>query len=204
MREIDCTRADETDLVALYLAGKLPENEAEAFETHYLGCERCAAALREGGEIRAALGKPVLVSAPASAEAPGRGQNVWTFLAAAAAVAAFFYGLGHVAQRPQLVTDSAAFRSGSVDSLALTVTAGPAGVVLEWPAHPEAQRYRIEVVRSDGLPVLESETGDRRVELAVVDLPPRPEGVHLIATIEALDDTRQVVAKSRRETLPGS
>src|SRR5262245_20938359 len=99
MKEIDCTRADETDLVALYLAGKLPEHEAEAFETHYLGCERCAAALREGGEIRAALGKPVLATAPASPEAPRRGgsRDVWTFLAAAAAVAAFFYGLGHVA-----------------------------------------------------------------------------------------------------------
>jgi hypothetical protein len=203
MKELNCSRADEADLVALYLAGKLPDDEAEAFEAHYLGCERCGAALREAGEIRAALGKPVLV--PAAAH-PGRSSSthdVWTMLAAAAAVAAFFFGLGHLAQRQDVVTDAGVLRSGSTASLPLTITAGADGqVVLEWPAHADAQSYRIEVTRSDGLPVLESETTDHRVALAVSDLPPRPAGVHLVATIEALDGVRQVVAKSERQALP--
>jgi hypothetical protein len=205
MKEMDCTRADEADLVALYLAGKLPESEAEGFEAHYLGCDRCAATLREAGEIRAALGKPVLVPAAAPAEAPSPGRDVWTLLAAAAAAAVFFYGMGHLARNQEMVTDPAALRSAGTDAVALTITAGTDGpVVLEWPAHPEAQSYRIEVLRSDGLPVLESETADRRVSLAVGDLPPRPEGVRLLARIEALDAMRQVVAKSGAEPLPGS
>ena len=104
-----------------------------------------------------------------------------------------------------MVTDPAALRSGGTDAVALTITAGADGqVVLEWPAHPEAQSYRIEILRSDGLPVLESETADRRVPLAVGDLPPRPDGVRLLARIEALDAMRQVVAKSGAEPLPGS
>ena len=44
MREMDCTRVDDSDRVALYLSGKLSEADAEAFELHYLGCDRCASA----------------------------------------------------------------------------------------------------------------------------------------------------------------
>ena len=205
MREIDCTRADEGDLVALYLSGRLPESDAESFELHYLGCDRCAAALREGGEVRAALGKPVLVPVAPVAGRAEPGRDIWTLLAAAAAVAMFFYGIRHLTERQEMVTDSVALRSESADAVRLSVSAGPDGqVVLEWPSHPEADRYRIEIVRSDGLPVLESETADRRILLAIGDLPPRPAGVGLLARVEALNALRQVVAKSEREPLPGS
>ena len=205
MREMDCTRADEGDQVALYLAGKLLESDAEAFELHYFGCDRCASALREGGEIRGALGKPVLVPAAHPVDRPASGRDVWTLLAAAAAVAMFFYGIRHLTERQDLVQDSVVLRSESADSLRLNVSAGPSGqVVLEWPSHPDADSYRIEIVRSDGLPVLESETADRRILLAVGDLPPRPAGVSLLARVEAMNALRQVVAKSEREPLPGS
>ena len=205
MREIDCTRADDTDLVALYLAGRLPEDEAEAFEHHYLGCDRCGAALHEAGEIRAALGQPVLVPAAPTPAPPISTRDVWTLLAAAAAVAVFFYGMGHIARRPEVVTDGAAYRSANADAIPLTIMPGAGGgVILEWPPHLDARSYRIEIVRSDGLPVLESETADHRVALAVGDLPPRPAGVSLLAKIEALDGMRQVVAASGRVALPGS
>jgi DNA-directed RNA polymerase specialized sigma24 family protein len=205
MREIDCTRADEDGLVALYLAGNLTESDAEAFELHYLGCDRCASALREGGEVRAALGKPVLVPAAAAAGRAEPGRDIWTLLAAAATVAMFFYGIRHLTERQDLVQDAAVLRSESAETLRLSVSAGPDGqVVLEWPSHPEADRYRIEIVRSDGLPVLESETADRRILLAIGDLPPRPAGVTLLARVEALNALRQVVAKSERQPLPGS
>jgi hypothetical protein len=203
MRELDCTRVDEADLVALYLSGKLPEGDAEAFELHYLGCDRCASALREGGEVRAALGKPVLVPAAIPAVRPAPGRDLWTLLAAAAAVAMFFYGIRHLTERQEMVRDSDVFRSENADSVRLSVSPGPAGqVVLEWPSHPDAENYRIEIVRSDGLPVLRSETADRRILLAIGDLPPRPAGVGLLARVEALNALRQVVARSEREPLP--
>jgi hypothetical protein len=211
MRKIDCSGVDDEAVASLYLSGKLPESDSEAFELHYLGCDRCAAAVREAGEIRAAFGKPVLVAEPARLAASSSGerrsgrQDVWTVLAAAAAVAAFFYGLGHLARRPEVVVDPAALRSANTDVLPLTITAGLDGqVVLEWPSHPEAQSYRIEIVRSDGLPVLESETPDRRVGVAIADLPPRPPGIRLLARVEAVDAMRRVVAKSAAEPVPGS
>ena len=205
MREMDCTRADDGDLIPLYLSGKLPEGEAEAFELHYLGCDRCASALREGGEVRAALGQPVLVTAPSAASRPAGGRDVWTLLAAAAAVAMLFYGVRQLTARQEMIRDTGVLRSEAADSLRLSVGAAADGqVVLEWPSHPEADRYRIEIVRSDGLPVLESETADRRILVAIADLPPRPDGVSLLARVEALDAMKQVVAKSEREPIPGS
>ncbi len=203
MTEMNCTRAGDTDLVALYLAGKLPENEAEGFEAHYLGCETCASALRMAGEIRAALGKPVLVPAALPSRAPASGRDTWTLLAAAATVAMLFFGVRQLMERQEMVRDSAAVRGGSSDSVALTITAGPAGqVILAWTTRPDAHSYRLEIVRSDGVPVLESETADSRVVLAIADLPPRPPGVQLLARIEALDALGRVVAGSPRETLP--
>ncbi len=201
MREKDCTRTDGVELAPLYLAGKLTESEAERFEAHYLGCESCAAALREAGEIRAALGRPVLV--PRSEVSRGSYRDAATLLAAAATVAMFFFGLRQLAERQAPVSDSVVYRSASADGVALTITSGSSGQsVLAWTAHPDAQTYRLEIVRSDGVPVLETETADRQVVVAIDDLPPRPEGVQLLARVDALDALHQVVARSERTLLP--
>ena len=62
----------------------------------------------------------------------------------------FFYGIRHLTERQDLVQDAAVLRSESAETLRLSVSAGPDGqVVLEWPSHPEADRYRIEIVRSE-------------------------------------------------------
>ena len=39
--------------------------------------------------------------------------------------------------------------------------------MLAWTAHPDAQAYRLEIVRSDGVPVLETETADRQMVVAI-------------------------------------
>jgi CHAT domain-containing protein len=49
---------EENDLVGRYVAGKLPEEEAEAFEAHYFGCERCWSEVRAATEVRAAMERP--------------------------------------------------------------------------------------------------------------------------------------------------
>ena len=38
---VDCQRVEQEEVIERYLAGKLPEGEAEAFEQHYVGCESC-------------------------------------------------------------------------------------------------------------------------------------------------------------------
>ena len=59
-KEIDCTYAERHDFAPLYLTGQLSASDAEAFEAHYLGCARCWGDVRQGEEIRAALGQPAL------------------------------------------------------------------------------------------------------------------------------------------------
>jgi hypothetical protein len=203
---MDCRRADEIDLAALYLAGRLSEDEAERFESHYLACERCAAALRTAAEIRASMGRPVLAPAAAPGKVAGGSGGSWreigTLLAAAATVAAFFFGMRQMAEREPLVRDGV-LRSASAEAVDLSIAAESDGtVVLSWPAHPRAHAYRVEIVRSDGVPVLKSETEDRRVVVAVGDLPEVPQGVQRLARVEALDALGQVVAASEPRPLP--
>jgi CHAT domain-containing protein len=53
-----CQFVEENDLVGRSVAGKLPEEEAEAVEAHYFGCERCWSEVRAATEVRAAMEKP--------------------------------------------------------------------------------------------------------------------------------------------------
>jgi len=43
---VDCQRVEQKEMIEKYLAGKLAEAEAEAFEQHYLGCQSCFDELR--------------------------------------------------------------------------------------------------------------------------------------------------------------
>jgi hypothetical protein len=43
---MSCPYEDRLDIVADYVRGDLPENEQEAFEIHYVGCEECYRTLR--------------------------------------------------------------------------------------------------------------------------------------------------------------
>lgn len=198
MKEIDCAYVDESDLVALYLAGRLLADEAEAFEAHFLGCPECSTALENAAAIRVGFGKPALVRM--SVTPPRKAlQEAGTLLAAAAAVAMIGLGLRQMVNMPPPEpAASPVLRGESADSLDLRITPGSYGeVVLEWPPHPEAQTYRVDVLRTDGVRVLRSETPDNRVELNAGALPPAAPGVSFLVRIEALNPLGQVVARSK-------
>src|SRR5262245_59755777 len=38
---MDCQRIEDEDMIERYLTGRLPQPDSDAFEEHYLGCERC-------------------------------------------------------------------------------------------------------------------------------------------------------------------
>jgi len=197
VREIDCGYVEDHDLAALYLAGKLAEGDAEVFEAHQFACDRCSAELAQVSEIRAALGKPVLVPDQPARRTSSVRRDAWTLLAAAAAVAIVALGIRQLVGRPAVVPKHEVLRGQKEALLDLSLKAGPGGhVVLEWPPDPDARSYRVKILRSDGHPVLTSETSDTRMELNVGALPPRPPGVSFLATIEALDAMNGVVAKS--------
>jgi anti-sigma factor RsiW len=197
---MNCAWVEEHDLVALYLSGKLPEAEAEGFESHYFGCERCWADVRQAGEVRAALGLPVL--AMPSSERRASGRDAWTLLAAAAAVAIMVLGLRQLAQRPEAASPEPVWRGGSEAPLPLQVSIDPKGrISLEWPAQEAAQVYVAQIFTSDGVSVWKRETTETTVSLDVGDLPPNRPGISFLGKIEALDTMGQAVARSELKPL---
>src|SRR5687768_12760419 len=96
---ISCTRVEEEDLDARYLAGTLSDEEAEAFEEHYFACDRCWSNVQLGRDIRAASDRR---TAPAPALEVQHGGPVrtravsrsrWMPVAIAAAMALVAVGL---------------------------------------------------------------------------------------------------------------
>ena len=198
VKSFDCAYVDENDLVGLYLGGKLAEADAEAFEQHYLGCERCSSEIERGGEIRAAAGVSTIIK---TSRPRGGGRDFWTLLAAAAVVAMLAIGLSRVS-RPVGSPYSPVYRGTTGGTLVLVAKKGKAGeVILEWQPHPAAQTYFLKIITSDGSPIMATETRETRLSLDLVALPPHGPGVSFLARVEAIDSMGLVVARSDLESL---
>jgi Putative zinc-finger len=192
-KEIDCTYADEHDLAARYLAGQLSEADAEAFESHYFGCERCWGEVHQGGEIRFALGEPALV--PAAGRSPAHrfaARDVGPLLAAAAAVAMVALGIRDVARRPEPAPELV-YRGTAFEALRIRASHERGGMRLSWTPFEDARSYVLEVIASDGSPVLKREIEEPTVFLEERAIPPHP-GVSFLVRVTALDPMHQVVA----------
>ena len=118
-RVFDCTAVEDQDLVSRYLARKLSPEEAEAFEEHYFGCDRCWAEVQRATELRAALESGAGLGAKQEAAVPSRvirgPWRTWAPLAAAAGIA-IAVGLGLFL---------ASYRNTGVESLARAASAAP-------------------------------------------------------------------------------
>lgn len=199
--ESRCLRGEEHDVAIRYLAGKLPEGEAEAFERHYLSCDRCWADVEQGAQLRTAFGNAPVAEAVATAAA-GR-RDYGTPLAAAAVVALVAFGLARIAGTPVLAPrDSPVLRGSGANRLELTIRKAPAAhAILEWTSDPEAATYRIQIMRADGVPVLTSETPDATLRLDVGALPGAP-GQPLVAKIDAVDAMGRIVSTTDAVPVP--
>lgn len=206
MKEIDCALVEQHDLVGEYLAERLDPQQAEAFEAHYFGCERCSAEVQVASELRAAVGGTALVASPAGVAPPRRlaGEDLATLLAAAAAVAIVVVGLREPPKKPAIETvpESQVLRGETADSVDLRVSLGADGqVLLRWTPQLEAQTYRIDVLRTDGIRVFRTETPESRLELSTSTLPAPPPGISFLVRIEALNMAGQTVARSEPTAL---
>lgn len=201
MAEIDCARAEEKDSLARYLGGRLSEADAKAFEAHYFGCERCWAEVNAAAEIREAKGFDVFSTPPTVTR--GARRDVWTLLAAAAAVAVMVLGLRQLSEISEVSRPGTVLRGSHLEPLSLTIRPGSSGeFVLQWSARPEAQVYVVEIFGPDGATVWEKETSETTATVEAGALPTSRPGISLYATVEALDGTRQPVARSQRIRLP--
>jgi hypothetical protein len=195
----DCPSGEQRDLALLYLAGRLPEGEAKAFEAHYFECERCARDVEEGTELRAALGRPAV--APAAREI----QSAWDWRPLAAAAAIAFVGLGvwQLTRRPAEEAGPPVMRSTLSEVLDLEVAAGPArSIDLTWPPHPDAASYTVHVLAADDTSVWKAQTNEPRLTIGSGAYP-APEGDKaLLVEVEAFDSVGRSVAKSALIPLP--
>jgi hypothetical protein len=185
-RPITCELVDELDLDTRYLAGGLGEEDAAAFEAHYLGCDRCWALVRGGvavrvGEASATVPRPA-ATAPPQLSLPARRPpglrpvafGVWRFSTGGAPEAAN------------------ALRGAEADLLvSAELTATDWRVT--WPRVVGAGRYRIRIFTEDGALRLERETGDTVIAGPAADLGgPGP----FLADVEAFDAVLGTVARS--------
>ena len=193
---IDCPKPGERDLAVLYLAGKLPEDEAQAFEAHYFGCEDCREDVQRGSELRAAFGKPAVVPAARSA----RPRRAWLPLAAAAVIAFVALGVWQLTRRTPVESTTPVVR-GVGEVLDLEVESGrQRGIDVRWPPHPNAATYEIEVLGSNGASVWKTETPEPRIRIApgVLSSP----GQTYEIRVEALDSLGQAIASGEASLAP--
>lgn len=197
-RVIDCPSGGERDLAVLYLAGKLPEEEALAFEKHFFGCEDCWQDVQRGSELRAALGKPA-VAPTVRAIRPAR---TLLPLAAAAVIAFAAFGVWQLTRRTSVEPTTPVLR-GVSEVFNLEVESGrQGGIDVSWPPHPNAATYEIEVSASNGASVWRTEIREPRVNIGPAVLPAPSTGEAYWIQVEALDAMGQVVAMSAPTGLP--
>jgi putative zinc finger protein len=192
---IECpgTAEGQRDLVPLYLAGKLTERDAEAFEAHYFACVSCREEVRVGSALRELYGKPAIVAVgyPAPTRRP------WLPLAAAAAIAFVAFGVWQFSRQTVVDLGEPTLRGGFAATLALKVEPGPEGAFeLNWSAHPAAAVYQIQVFAADGTRVWSAEANEPRLSIDSAVLPSPGPGKSFEVEVQALDSMQQVVATS--------
>ncbi len=192
INEIACEVVDESDLDTRYLAGRLTQEQAEAFEAHFFGCERCWGLVQQGLAVRSALGASAALEIEHPERVPKNGRAAWWGLAAAAGIAAAV-GIWRLGP-PQREPAEGVFR-GNTDSFTIAATANPAALGAAWKRQPGADAYRIRLYRSDGTLVLEREGADTSIAVPV-DSIPATRGAELFWQVQALDRLRSPVAAS--------
>jgi hypothetical protein len=178
---LTCAEVDARDLEAAYLAGRLDEATAEAFEAHYFGCDRCWSVVQRAIEVRAA-------QAP-----PARRVLGWQRPLAAAAVLVLLVGAGWWAalQRAQPGDPL----RGTGDSLAVRLERAAGAADLVWPAWTGADRYRVRTYDANGVLLDEREAADTTLQLAL------PPGAAFV-DVTALDPLREPLARSGLVPIP--
>ncbi|HTY40325.1 MAG TPA: zf-HC2 domain-containing protein [Thermoanaerobaculia bacterium] len=194
MKDLTCQDVHDQDLIVCYLTGEMSEPEAERLEKHFIGCVSCAAELERGAELRLAHGSRLFGLKKLSGLSMM--DNLWTLAAAAAAVAALAVGIASLSAEARRVSTPDAVRASAGSPFSFDARGLSGGEILvSWSRIDDAAIYRIEVIRSDGEPVLTSETTNTRVEIKAGALPPLPAGVSLLIRVRALNALGQSVAE---------
>ena len=170
---LTCEQVDRDELDTRYVQGTLDSKQAEAFEAHYFGCDRCWQLVDQGRQIRAAR-----------TVTTGSSRKLFWIAAAAAFAAVIGAGLWRELQRDG--GEPAGTLRSSTEELAPPV-AGSAEdrFSLTWKTVPDAASYRVRVFGADGGLLLQREVLDTSLGIARDSLGPGTGG--LVWQVHALD-----------------
>jgi hypothetical protein len=203
--QITCTRVEEEDLDARYLAGTLSEEEAEAFEEHYFGCDRCWSTVQLGLDVRAASGArterkgeaPALTVARGATDRPAPlARRRWWPLAMAASIAVLAVGVWQWGDRPTVGPTGDALR-GPADSIHAVATVRGRTLLIGWQRTPSADRYGVRLQKADATIVVERIVGDTSFAIPRDSLSGVADRERVFWEVRALDALRRTIARSR-------
>lgn len=191
--EFTCTDTDEGDLEARYAAGQLSADDAEAFEEHFFACDRCWSLVQRAIEIRAAHGRVAgTVRAPRAPTWRSNRVPRWLTLAAAATIVV---GIWRVDAWRRPGSETVAMR-GPTDSLHVVTGTRGATLIASWARAIEASTYRVRLYSASGTLLHQRELSDTTIAVAASSLRKTSPDTQLYWEIQAINRSRQVVARS--------
>ncbi len=182
-----CELVDQTELERRYLEGRLSDTEANAFEEHYLGCDRCWALVKSGTGVRAALHAGGAIQA-------GRPRRWWTPLAIAAGLGLVTLGTWR-AVTPRNAALPDAIR-GLGDSLAVQGGFSAGAWHAVWPADSMIAGYRVRLFAADGRLLFTREVTDTSVDISATSLSTADRRAPVYLDVEGFDLMRRPVRRS--------
>lgn len=192
---ITCELVDARELDRSYVAGRLSDEEAAAFEEHYFGCDRCWSLVKGGSAVRAALAQGATVATPS--------RRTW-MMPVAIAAGIMFVAVGtwrFVGANGDPVHDAV---RGSTDSIAVNTTIAAGRWEAAWPSVPGAVLFRIRIYSDDGRLLLTRETSDTMVRLSTDSLATLGQGRAMYLDVQQLDQLQQPVGRSALVPIPRS
>lgn len=203
---VTCTRVEEEDLDARYLAGTLSEEEAEAFEEHYFGCDRCWTAVQTGLDVRAASTAttvdPRVQTPPLAVERGGQAPRApltrrrWFPLAIAASVAVIAVAVWQAGNRSSITPVGDGLR-GPADTIHAVASTRGQTLVVSWTPKANADLYGVRLQKGDATVVLERMVGDTSLTIPRDSLAGVANGERVYWEVRALDALRRTIARSR-------
>ncbi len=185
-----CDRVDREDLDTRYLAGRLTEAEAEAFESHFFACDRCWGLVHQGVEVRSA-GRPAATSKNPRATKWRR----WPWIPFAAAAAALLWVTIRPPDEPVAGSDATVRGTEGADSLVVSVELGGFTVGASWSKVTNATSYQVRLFDASGALLWERRISDTAVSIARDSVPGGSSGM-LFWQIQALDLIGAAVVRS--------
>lgn len=192
-----CETALDGELVAAYVTGRLGEEQSEAFEQHFFGCEACWALVQTATAARTSFGSERRAAA-ASMPAALSGRR-WANLVPAAGLAAALAGVALFGVwRTDAPPPSGEVFRGAEQAMSLEAIVDGVTIRTSWAPVAGAVGYELRLYDAGGRVLRASEVDGQTlaVDLDVRELGGVPSATSL--DVVALDGLGQVLLRSGR------